>query len=114
MPVLKIQTNAGITQAQRNDLLTATSAEVARILGKPETYVMVILECNPDMIFGASQSALAYLELKSIGLPADRTGDISGALCKLINQQLAIPLERIYIEFANAERHMWGWNGGTF
>jgi phenylpyruvate tautomerase PptA (4-oxalocrotonate tautomerase family) len=114
MPVLKIQTNAEIPQAHRTELLTAASTEVAKILGKPEKYVMVMIEPNPDMLFGASRSPLAYLELKSIGLPGERTSALSEALGNLINRQLGIPLDRIYIEFANAERHMWGWNGGTF
>ena len=28
--------------------------------------------------------------------------------------QTNIDADRIYIEFADAERPMWGWNGGTF
>jgi len=32
----------------------------------------------------------------------------------LIKQQLGIDESRVYIEFSNPERHMWGWNGATF
>ena len=114
MPVLKIQTNLEIPPRQRDDLLQHASATVADILGKPERYVMVMLEPNPHMILSGATAPLAYLELKSIGLPGDTTNELSDALCSLITDQLAIPSERIYIEFANAERHMWGWSGGTF
>ena len=114
MPVLKIQTNLEIPPGQRDRLLQYASATVADILGKPERYVMVMLEPNPHMLFSGDTSPLAYLELKSIGLPGDRTNDLSEALTSLITDQLAIPSDRIYIEFANAERHMWGWSGGTF
>ncbi|MEW8510880.1 MAG: hypothetical protein AB2608_08600 [Candidatus Thiodiazotropha sp.] len=32
----------------------------------------------------------------------------------MMEQQLAIPAERVYIEFSSAERHLWGWNATTF
>lgn len=75
---------------------------------------MVALNHNPQMLFAGDDSPLAYLELKSIGLPADRTADFSKALCELITQHLQIPSDRIYIEFSDAQRHMWGWDAGTF
>jgi phenylpyruvate tautomerase len=114
MPLLKITTNSEIEPARRPALLEAASERVAALLGKPERYVMVTLERNPDMIFAGSNAALAYLELKSIGLPADRTAEFSRSLCELLAQQLEIPADRVYIEFSDAERHLWGWNSATF
>jgi len=114
MPLLRIESNRELTREQSNQLLQRVSAKVAEILGKPERYVMVSLEQNPNMLFGGSTSPLAYLEFKSIGLPEERTAELSAALCHLIWDTLEIPEERVYIEFADAERHMWGWNGGTF
>lgn len=114
MPLLKITTNHETEPARRPALLKAASERVAAMLGKPERYVMVVLENNPDMIFAGDASPLAYLELKSIGLPGDRTGEFSRTLCELLHQQLDIPADRIYIEFGDAERHLWGWNSATF
>jgi len=31
-----------------------------------------------------------------------------------MNSELGLPADRVYIEFADAPRSMWGWNGGTF
>lgn len=114
MPTLAIKTNAPLSDERRGALLRAASATVARLLGKSEAYVMVICDSSPCMLFGASEAPTAYLELKSIGLPRERTAEISAALCALINRQLAVPAERIYIEFADAERALWGWSGRTF
>lgn len=114
MPLLKITTNREIEHAQRVALLSAASERVANLLGKPERYVMVSLEFNGDMIFGGETSPVAYLELKSIGLPEERTTELSNFLCELIADQLEIPPDRVYIEFSNAERHLWGWNSTTF
>jgi phenylpyruvate tautomerase len=114
MPLLKIHTNHPLPPDRRPDLLRRASATVAQILGKPERYVMVSLEHNPDMLFAGDPAPLAYLELKSIGLPGNRTPELSAALCGLLEEALGIPGERVYIEFCDAERHLWGWNGTTF
>ncbi len=114
MPLLKIQTNREVAPEHRPQLLQQASAKVAEVLGKPERYVMVSLEHNPDMLFSGDPAPLAYLELKSIGLPGERTRELSADLCRLIQDNLGIPKERVYIEFADAARHLWGWNGGTF
>ncbi len=114
MPLLRIQTNRTIGTEERSALLKQASVRLAGILGKPERYVMVSLEINPDMLFAGKDAPLAYLELKSIGLPGKRTAEISADLCDLLESALGIPGERVYIEFADAERHLWGWNSGTF
>ena len=114
MPVLKIQTNQTIAPERQQALLRAASQRVAALLGKPERYVMIALERNDALLFGGSDAPLAYLELKSIGLPTARTAELSAGLCALLQQELGIDSERVYIEFANATGSMWGWNGGTF
>ena len=114
MPLLKIQTNQTIAPERQQTLLRAASQRVAALLGKPERYVMIALERNDALLFGGSDAPLAYLELKSIGLPTARTAELSAALCALVQQELGIDSDRIYIEFANATGSMWGWNGGTF
>ncbi|MCG8487293.1 MAG: phenylpyruvate tautomerase MIF-related protein [Chromatiales bacterium] len=114
MPLLRITTNQTVDDEQLKELLKIASATVAEMLGKPERYVMVDFVHNPHMIFSGTSATTAYLELKSIGLPGDRTGDFSKLLCLLMQQQLHIPEERVYIEFSSAERHLWGWNSATF
>ena len=114
MPLLKIQTNHAIDENISNSLLAEASKLVASELGKPENYVMVAIEPPQAMMFAGSIEPLAYLELKSIGLPESTTTGLSQALCGLIENRLGIPQSRIYIEFTNAPRSMWGWNGGTF
>ena len=114
MPLLKIQTNQELDSQQQNQLLSEASQLVAHELGKPENYVMVTIEPPVPMSFAGSTEPAAYLELKSIGLPESKTKDLSSALCNLIESKTHIGKGRIYIEFADAPRAMWGWNGGTF
>lgn len=114
MPTLIIQTNVSLAPEDRRPAVAAASALIAQELGKPESYVMVSLQTNPDMLFAGNDSPLAYLELKSLGLPESRTAQLSAALCGLMTERFGIPAARVYIEFASPPRHLFGWNGGTF
>jgi phenylpyruvate tautomerase PptA (4-oxalocrotonate tautomerase family) len=114
MPFLTIRSNVAPASDSRSAFLEVASQAASEILGKPERYVMVELIHNPDMLFAGIAAPLAYLELKSIGLPEQRTTEISARLCELIQDRLGVPGDRIYIELSNAARHMWGWNGATF
>lgn len=114
MPMLILRTNRIVSDDQRTALLQAASQTVAEMLGKPERYVMVSLEDARPLVFGGTDQPAAYLELKSIGLQDKHTKDYSARLSELLEDKLDIPRERIYVEFADAARQRWGWNGGTF
>ena len=114
MPYLHIRTNSHLESDRQQRLLARCSNTVAEALGKPERYVMVSLEQGQAMLFAGDEAPCAYLELKSIGLPEGRSAEFSATLCGLIHEELGIPQARIYIEFADATRHLWGWNGTTF
>jgi len=112
MPYLKIQTNKEIDD--KGPLMKEMTGLLVELLGKPEKYIMIAVEPFTEMSFGGTDEPTAFVELKSIGLPSDVTSELSEAICKLINRQLAIPPDRIYIEFIDAPRNMFGWNGDTF
>lgn len=114
MPLLMLETNQELSEENQEQLLKQLSITTAEALGKPERYVMISLRHNSHMMFAGSRDPLAYLELKSIGLPADRTTELSNTLSNLVTSALDIAIDRVYIEFSDAERHLWGWNGGTF
>jgi len=114
MPYLMIQTNQTIDAEKTRTLMSNASRTVAELLGKSENYVTIAVLPAMPMMFAGSDAPLAYLALKSIDLPESTTPDLSQSLCHLINNELNIPMNRIYIEFSNAQRHLWGWNGRTF
>lgn len=114
MPLISVQTNTHCEGSDRGALLSRLSTAIATALGKPERYVMVNLQYNPDMLFGGESAPLAYVELKSLGLPETQTADLSATVCDVIRDTLGVPPDRVYIEFAGPERHMWGWDRGTF
>ena len=114
MPYLSIQTNKPLDKLTQETLLKKASKLVSELLNKPETYVMVAISASSPMLFAGTHETCAYLELKSIRLPEDSSQDYSNALCSLISDEIDIEKSRVYIEFSNAERHLWGWKGTTF
>ena len=114
MPYLKLRTNTSISQEQSPELLTRLSRQLATETGKSESYVMVDLESDREMLFSGDQEPLAYVECKSIGLSAEQAKSLSASISLILENQLQIKAERVYIEFSNCPAEYWGWNGSTF
>ncbi len=114
MPYLKLKTNVPINKQQTSQLMGQLSQLLAKETGKSERYVMVELSADRDMIFSGDHEPLAYLECKSIGLTSVQAKALSAAISRILQSDLQLSPERIYIEFSNCPAEYWGWNGGTF
>ena len=114
MPYFSIETNQTIDQASNRDLMKKTSALIAELLGKPESYVMIAIKPETPLIFAGSDEPTAFVRLKSIGLPIESCPQLSEKICSFVGQQLGIPPNRIFIDFKDLAREMFGWNGKTF
>jgi phenylpyruvate tautomerase len=90
------------------------STAVANLLGKPEDYVEIALVPVPNMSFGGSTEACAFVELKSLGLKAEQGKELSAALAALLKDSLGLAPERVYIQMSDHPRELWGWNSSTF
>ncbi len=112
MPLLELTTNTDIDDIQ--NLAKQASELTADILGKPESYVMVKIQPKQSLVFAGTDEPAAHVKLKSLGLPETDTAELSAKICDFISAELGIKSARIYIEFSNPERHMWGWDGRTF
>jgi phenylpyruvate tautomerase PptA (4-oxalocrotonate tautomerase family) len=111
MPLLQINTNIAIKDTTA--VVKQASKLVAELLDKPESYVMVILNPELNLLFAGSDEAAAHLKLKSLGLSESETSQYSEQLCGFM-EKLGVKPARTYIEFSGPPRHMWGWNGATF
>ncbi|MEO1669185.1 MAG: phenylpyruvate tautomerase MIF-related protein [Cyanobacteria bacterium J06631_2] len=116
MPLIKVQSS--VTQPAKStveNLLTSLSANLAKHLGKPESYVMTAFEADIPMTFGGTLDPACYVEIKSVGtMSSEQTKKMSQDFCSQISDRLAVPSDRIYIEFADAKGYQWGWNQSTF
>jgi phenylpyruvate tautomerase len=114
MPLLKLQTNATISQEKQQALLAALSKAVAQTIGKPEQYVMVTLG-TPDMLMAGKPGDAAFVDIRSIGgLSGKVNQQLSQKVCQLLKDSFAIPSERVYLNFTDVPASDWGWNGETF
>jgi phenylpyruvate tautomerase len=116
MPFLHVFTSARLPESRvAQALLERLSATLADQLKKPEKYVMTCLTPEAEMTFGGSSEPACYVELKNIGeFTPELTERLSARLCEMLAQGLGVAKSRIYIEFANAEPHLWGYDGQTF
>ena len=114
MPYFSIETNQAADQVSSPELMTKTSAFIADLLGKPESYVMISIKQGTSLIFGGSDKPAAFVRLESIGLPRDRCTELSDKICSYIAEELGVPKERVFIDFKDLERNLFGWNGKTF
>jgi phenylpyruvate tautomerase PptA (4-oxalocrotonate tautomerase family) len=114
MPYLKIQTNLELSKDQKNEILKDATSFLSKELGKPERFIMVQMQNSESMIFAGSFEPLAYLELRSIRLPENRTKTLSKSLVSFLRSKLNVDGNRVFINFVNVDSHMWGFDSDTF
>jgi phenylpyruvate tautomerase PptA (4-oxalocrotonate tautomerase family) len=116
MPLIHVTTSADVPDERaRNALLEDLSRRLASHLGKPETYVMTCLTPRAWMTFAGTEAPACYVEVKSIGvMTPEQTRAMSADFCARLSATLGVSADRIYIEFQDADRHLWGFNGHTF
>jgi phenylpyruvate tautomerase len=111
---LKLETAVVLPEDEQKALLAALSKTVAEAIGKPEQYVMVSAG-RAAMLMSGQPGDSAFVDLRSIGgLTAAVNRTLSQQVCKLLNDTLGVPPNRIYLNFTDVEPSNWGWNGSTF
>lgn len=114
MPMLALQTSARLSNQQRYNLLAPLSKILAEGLGKPERFVMISIS-EAAMLMSGAEAPAAYVDIRSIGgLDAEVNRKLSGQICALLQQQLGITPDRVYLGFTNVSGENWGWDSGTF
>ena len=115
MPLIAIRTTVDLTESDRVSLLLECSKTIARQTGKPEAYVMTLLERVPAMTMAGSADPACFVEVRGVGsFSGKQTASISQAVCKLLVDRLGVPSSRIYLNFTGFDGAMWGFDGGTF
>ena len=117
MPLLKVKLSLPeISKSSSCNVRTEGTEILSSAIGKSPDFVMVIVESGVPASFGGNLTeSCAYLEVKNVGeLSPEITGKLSQSLGGLMEKEFGIAPNRIYIEFQESKRHLWGWNGKTF
>jgi phenylpyruvate tautomerase len=114
MPLLKLETTGALADDKRQALLASLSRTLAEVTGKPEQYVMVTANQIAMQMAGKPGDA-AFVDVRGIGgLSGEVNRRLSQQLCRLLNETLGVPPNRIYLNFTEFEASNWGWQGNTF
>ena len=112
MPLVKVQSSK--EPEDKTALLADLSGAVSEVTGKPQQYIMAVLDTASFMMEGKETEA-AFVEIRGIGgVNGETNRALSEKVCSIINQRLSIPANRIYINFFDISASNWGWNGSTF
>ena len=114
MPLFKLYLPMSLGHDQITIISKDLSNMVAQTLGKPEKYVMIIIEQASIMMSGSNEPA-AFADVRSIGSINCKTAEtLSDKLCKCLKNHLLISPERVYSNFSDINADLWGWNEKTF
>ena len=112
MPFIQINTSSKSDIEDIDLLQKDISKMVADLTGKPENYVMTMIQRNAKMTFAGSDEPCCFIEVKSIG--SLNPSSMSKSVCELITSNTNIKANRIYIEFVDVKASNWGFNSSTF
>jgi len=114
MPLLKIHTNLALSQDQKAALLQAMTDLVVKEMNKPREYVQAWLQSDCHLQLAGSDQPNAFVELRALDLAEAQAKPLSAAIAGLLQETLSISPDRVFINFIDMPRTMWGWNGTTF
>lgn len=94
--------------------MTAISAATAKATGKPERYMMIMLE-RAEVCLGGEHGPGAFVDVRGIGgLTPEVNKALSESISGALETELGIPPERVYLTFTDVAATNWGWRGSTF
>jgi phenylpyruvate tautomerase len=116
MPLVKVHYSNEFAKDILNLLSKSMSKLVGKTLGKSEDFVMIIFQRTELQSFGLdSTTPSLFIELKNVGtLSPETTNILSAKITELCIGFIDVEPTRIYLEFQESERHLWGWNAKTF
>ncbi|MBM4148550.1 MAG: hypothetical protein FJ224_05855, partial [Lentisphaerae bacterium] len=97
MPLIKVQLATEPDREKAEGLLKSFSRMLAEETGKPEKYVMVLLERGQALLGGESGPA-AFVDVRGIGgFNRQVNTSITRAICEILKSRLGIEPDRVYV-----------------
>lgn len=112
MPVLQLRTNLHLPAARA--LCSALTGILVELTGKPAATILVEVQGGLFLTLGDDDAPCALIDVRSIGADPALAARLSLALCDLLEAQLGVPPDRVYIELRSPRGALFGWNRRTF
>lgn len=113
MPFINSKVSVAMSPEKKESIKAKLGEVITLIPGKSENWLMVGFEDSYDLYFQGNQDApTAFVEVKVYGGATPSVFDaLTGAICKIFQEELGIPQNRIYIKYEEVAN--WGWNGSN-
>lgn len=114
MPFINSKISAKLTEEKEQIIKEKLGKAIELIPGKTEEWLMVGFEDNYKLHFkGKTLEKGAFVEVKIFGKASKHAYEkLTTAICDIFNEELAIPVDKIYITYEEVET--WGWNRQNF
>lgn len=114
MPLIKIETSVKLSDEKKTELVSKLSTIVSQATGKPEQYVMAAIT-EAQISMAGEIGPAAFIDVRSIGSINGQVNErISKKVKTLLEKDVNISGNRIYINFTDIPAGNWGWDGSTF
>ncbi len=115
MPLIELDTSCELDAGKKQAIVAGLSRAVAEGTGKPEQYVMACVRDKVAMLMAGGAGPAALVTIKGIGgLSKTVNQSLAGKITPMLQKELAIPGDRVYITFQELDAGHWAWNGKTF
>ena len=111
MPVLKIETNQTLSREETASLMEKSTDMLCRVLGKDKTYMMVYVDSGCSMMFNGSAEPFAFVQLRQFAFEEGQAAGIIEGISAFIADELRVNPDRQYIQLAEMESALFGWDG---
>ena len=116
MPLIQLDTSFSFPDQNRKQAIAKTLSQIAAEgTGKPEQYVMTCIHDNVAMTMGGAPGPCALVSIKAIGgLTKSANSVLAAKVSLLLQSELNISSNRIFLTFEELEPTHWAWEGKTF
>ena len=99
---------------EKKEAIKSRYGQAVSVLGKGESFLMVGFDDDYDLYFaGDKVDKGAYVSVSLFGNASpDAYSKMSGEICTILNEELGIPGDRVYVTYRGVSD--WGWNGRNF
>lgn len=113
MPFINVKTNQSVSKAQQEAIKSGLGKAIPAIPGKSEQWLMVAIEPEVILYHQGTDAPAAMVEVQIYGgASGSAYNQLTGQISELLNAELSIPKNRIYVSYTSTPD--WGWNGGNF
>jgi len=114
MPLIAVQANVDLPEAQQPALLAALSRTLAEATRKPEGYCLAVFT-RAAALFAGRPGPAAFVDVRGIGgLTREVNQRLAEQVAAQLKKSLGVPPERMYITFTDVPADRWGWSGKLF